>query len=96
FLRQVALGRPVDVGRRVAVIGGGNTAIDAARTSLRLGAKEVLILYRRTQKEMPALEEEVEAAVEEGVEFRFLVAPKQIIGEDGRVNAVECLRMELG
>jgi len=96
FLRHVALGRSVDVGKRVAVIGGGNTAIDAARTSLRLGAKMVLILYRRTQKEMPALEEEVEAAVEEGVKFRFLVTPKQIIGEDGGVKAIECLRMELG
>ncbi len=96
FLRNMALGKTVDVGEKVAVIGGGNTAIDAARTSLRLGAKEVSILYRRSRKEMPALPDEIKAAEEEGIEFHFLVAPKQIIGEEGRVMAIECLMMELG
>jgi len=96
FLRYVSLGKKVDVGEKVAVIGGGNTAVDAACTSLRLGAKEVTILYRRSRKEMPALPHEIEAAEEEGVKFRFLVAPKQIIGEGGSVKRIECLRMELG
>jgi len=96
FLRHVSLGKIVDVGEKVAVIGGGNSAIDAARTSLRLGAKEVTILYRRSRNEMPALPHEIEAAKEEGVKFHFLVAPKRIIGEGGRVKLIECLRMELG
>ncbi len=96
FLRDMALGKTVSVGERAAVVGGGNTAIDAARTLLRLGVKEVTVLYRRSRNEMPALPDEVEAAEEEGVLFRFLVAPKQIIGGDGRVKAIECLRMELG
>ncbi len=95
FLRHVSLGEPVDVGEKVAVIGGGNSAIDAARTSLRLGAKEVTVLYRRSQKEMPALPHEIDAAQEEGIKFHFLVSPKQIIGKDGKVTAIECLRMEL-
>jgi len=96
FLRHVALGKTVDVGEKVAVIGGGNSAIDAARTALRLGAREVTILYRRSRNEMPALPEEVEAAEEEKIKFYFLVSPKQIIGEGGKVKAIECLRMELG
>ncbi len=96
FLRQVSLGKTVDVGKKVAVIGGGNTAVDAARTSLRLGAKEVTILYRRSRNEMPALPHEIEAAEKEGVKLRLLVAPKQVIGEEGKVKALECLRMELG
>jgi NADPH-dependent glutamate synthase beta subunit-like oxidoreductase/Pyruvate/2-oxoacid:ferredoxin oxidoreductase delta subunit len=96
FLRNVALGKIVDVGEKVAVIGGGNSAIDAARTALRLGAREVTILYRRSRNEMPALPEEVEAAEEEEITFYFLVSPKQIIGKGGKVKAIECLRMELG
>jgi len=96
FLRDISLGKIIDVGEKVAVIGGGNSAIDAARTSLRLGAKNVRILYRRSLKEMPALPHEIEAAEEEGVKFQFLATPKQIIGKEGRVCAVECLRMELG
>ncbi|NWG10973.1 FAD-dependent oxidoreductase [Candidatus Bathyarchaeota archaeon] len=96
FLRLVAQGKTVDIGEKVAVIGGGNSAIDAARTSLRLGAKEVTILYRRSRNEMPALPHEIEAAEEEGVKFHFLVAPKRIIGEGTRVKEIECLRMELG
>ncbi len=96
FLRHIALGKPIEVGHRVAVIGGGNSAIDAARTSLRLGAKTVMILYRRSRSEMPALPHEIEAAETEGIQFHFLVAPIRIIGENGAVTAVECLRMELG
>ncbi|MEM3627807.1 MAG: FAD-dependent oxidoreductase [Candidatus Bathyarchaeia archaeon] len=96
FLRAISLGEPIKVGERVAVIGGGNTAIDAARTAKKLGAKEVMILYRRSRDEMPALPHEVAEAEKDGVKFYFLVAPKQIIGENGRVKAVECLRMRLG
>jgi heterodisulfide reductase subunit A len=96
FLRAVSLGQRVDVGERVAVIGGGNSAIDAARTAKRLGAKEAMILYRRTRNEMPALPHEIEAAEREGIKFHFLVAPKRIIGENGKVKAIECLRMRLG
>ncbi len=96
FLRHVSLGETVDVGKKVVVIGGGNSAIDAARTSLRLGAKEVTIFYRRSRNEMPALPDEIEAAEEEGIKLHFLVAPKQIIGEGGKVKAIEFLRMELG
>ncbi len=96
FLSKVALGNPVDVGEKMAVIGGGNSAIDAARTALRLGATTVMILYRRSRKEMPALPHEIEAAEEEGIQFQFLVAPTKVIGEKGRVKALECSRMELG
>ena len=96
FLRHVSLGKPVDVGEKVAVIGGGNSAVDSARTSLRLGAKEVTILYRRSRKEMPALPHEIEAAEKEGIRLYFLVAPTQIIGEGDRVKVIECLRMKLG
>ncbi len=95
FLRQVALGQPVTVGQRVAVVGGGNAAIDAARTSLRLGAKEVTILYRRTRQEMPALEEEVHEAEVEGVDLVLLVAPQKMWRE-GEAIKVELQRMKLG
>jgi len=95
FLRKVNLGEKVHVGKRVAVVGGGNVAIDAARTALRLGCEKVYILYRRSRAEMPAFAPEVEQAEKEGVEIRFLVSPKQIIGENGRVKAVKCLRMQL-
>ncbi len=97
FLRQVNLGERVPVGRRAVVIGGGNTAIDAARTALRLGAEEVTVAYRRSEAEMTALPEEVEEAREEGVRFEFLTAPVRIIGAaDERVEAIECLRNALG
>jgi NADPH-dependent glutamate synthase beta subunit-like oxidoreductase/Pyruvate/2-oxoacid:ferredoxin oxidoreductase delta subunit len=96
FLRDVSLGKPVEVGDRVAVIGGGNSAIDAARTSRKLGAKEVTVLYRRSREEMPALPREVAEAEKDGIKFQFLVAPKRLIGENGKVKAVECLRMRLG
>ncbi len=96
FLRDMALGKHVDVGEKVAVVGGGNSAIDAARTAKKLGAKEVMILYRRSREEMPALPSEIAEAERDGVKFFFLVAPKQIIGENGTVKAIECLRMRLG
>ncbi len=88
---------PVKIGRRVAVIGGGNVAMDAARCALRLGAENVYIIYRRSRAEMPARKEEVENAEEEGVIFKFLTNPKQFIGnEQGWVTAMECYEMELG
>jgi NADH-quinone oxidoreductase subunit F len=97
FLRRVNLKEPVlPLGDRVGVVGGGNTAIDAARTALRLGSKDVRILYRRTRMEMPAAESEVEAALEEGVKIEFLVAPTRVISEDGKLKAVELTRMCLG
>ena len=96
FLRDVNLGRGDTPGDRVGVVGGGNAAIDAARTALRMGTAEVHILYRRTRKEMPAQDEEIQAALDEGVKLHLLVAPKRVIAEDGRVTAVECLKMELG
>ena len=95
FLRAVALGEPVEIGKRVAVIGGGNTAIDAARTALRLGA-DVTIVYRRSRAEMPATDWEIEEAEEEGVKLHFLSAPVRISGENGTVNGVECIRNKLG
>ena len=87
---------PIIKGQSVAVVGGGNVAIDAVRTALRLGAKEAIIIYRRSEAEMPARREEVHHAKEEGVRFEFLTNPSRIIGEDGWVRAVECIRMELG
>ncbi|MCL0078161.1 FAD-dependent oxidoreductase [Dehalococcoidia bacterium] len=95
FLREINLGLRPSPGERCAVIGGGNVAFDAARTALRLGAREVRILYRRSRVEMPAGPEEVEQALEEGVEIVFLVAPIKIKREKGRLS-VTCIRMELG
>jgi len=96
FLRDVAMQKPVEIGPKVAIIGGGNTAMDAARTSVRLGASEVMVLYRRTRAEMPAEDIEIEEAMEEGVEFHFLVAPAEITAEDGKVNGIRMQVMELG
>jgi len=96
FLRDTNMGKTVHVGERVAVIGGGNVAIDAARTALRLGSKEAHILYRRSRDEMPANPFEVKEAEEDGVKTQFLVAPKQILGKDGRVTSLECVKMALG
>lgn len=88
---------PVRIGERVAVVGAGNVAMDAARTSLRLGAKEAYIVYRRSAEEMPARRDEIENAEEEGVIFKLLTNPTRIIGnERGEVSALECIRMELG
>lgn len=95
FLREASLGKKVEVGNRVAIIGGGNVAIDAARTALRLGAKEVNIVYRRTEAEMPASREEVKEALEEGIQIHYLAAPSKILSRNGKVE-LESIRMELG
>jgi len=88
---------PVYVGKKVAVVGAGNVAMDAARTALRLGAEESIIVYRRGREEMPAREEEIEHAREEGVQFKLLNNPLRILGnEDGFVSCMECIQMELG
>lgn len=87
---------PIAHGDRVIVIGGGNTAMDAARTALRLGARKAMIVYRRSHAELPARREEVEHAEQEGVEFHLLTAPLAIYGEDGRAKELECLENELG
>ncbi len=97
FLTEVNLGKKVQVGKKTAVVGGGNTAVDAARTALRLGAEKVTIIYRRTQEEMPAFEDEILEAGEEGIEIIFLAAPVRILlGDEGQVTGVECIRMRLG
>jgi NADH-quinone oxidoreductase subunit F len=95
FLRDVNLGRRVPLGKRVVVIGGGDTAIDAARTARRLGA-EVTIYYRRTQTEMPARPDELEQALDEGIRIEFLAAPVRVLSRNGRVEGLECVRMKLG
>jgi len=88
---------PIIHGKNVAVLGGGNTAMDAVRTALRLGADNAYIVYRRSEKEMPARDEEIHHAKEEGIQFRLLTAPIRFLGNsDGRVQAMECIRMELG
>jgi heterodisulfide reductase subunit A len=97
FLKEVKKGKkPDNFGRKVAVIGGGNVAIDSARSALRLHADEVTILYRRSRQEMPAHTWEIEEAEEEGVLIHFLVAPTKIVGTKGRVTGIECIKMELG
>ncbi len=97
FLARLASGEPLDIKPVAAVIGGGNTAIDCTRNLLRMGTRKVYLAYRRTRKEMPANEVEVEAAEHEGVELMFLVAPVRVIGDDrGNVTHLEVLRMELG
>jgi dihydropyrimidine dehydrogenase (NAD+) subunit PreT len=95
FIEALKSGRPPRIGRNVAVIGGGNTAIDVAREAVRLGADSVTLLYRRTEAEMPAYPQEVLEAREEGVELRWLTAPVRFLGHQ-RLEAVECVRMELG
>ncbi|MBE9514159.1 MAG: FAD-dependent oxidoreductase [Chloroflexi bacterium] len=96
FLRAISLGKEVKARGKVAIIGGGDVAIDSARSALRLGGSEVTILYRRTRVEMPAREEEIEAAEEEGVKIEYLVAPTQILSKNGKVSKIRCTRMELG
>lgn len=96
FLRDLNLGKTMDVGKRVCVIGGGNVALDVARSAVRLGAKKVAVYYRRTKKEMPAIPEEVEEARLEGVAFRFLCAPIRISGKSRKAAEMECVRMKLG
>ncbi len=95
FLRRIALGEQIELGAKIAVVGGGNVAMDAARTALRLGS-QVTILYRRTAAEMSAYQEEIAQALDEGVEIRYLSQPVEIIGNDQGVTGVVCLAMELG
>jgi len=97
FMLRVNLGEPLNVGQRVAVVGGGNTAMDTARSSFRLGAKEVLILYRRTREEMPVDEKELEQVEEEGVKIHYLTTPIRVLSKEGaRVSGVRCIRNRLG
>ncbi len=96
LLKEAALGTLKPLNGKVVIIGGGDVAIDAARTALRVGATKVSILYRRTEKEMPALDEEIEDALEEGVEIQFLTAPKEVVVDDGKTIGIRCFRMELG
>ncbi len=96
FLRDIGLGKEVQVGERVAVVGGGNVAIDAARSALRRGCQEVNLFYRRSREEMPAYPWEVEEAEREGVKLHFLANPTRVLGKDGKVVGVECTRMKLG
>ncbi len=96
FLRRVSLGEKVELGERVVVVGGGNTAIDAARTALRVGAKEVTLLYRRTRAEMPAFAHEVADGEAEGMRVELLTAPVEVLRDNGRVRGVRCVRMKLG
>ncbi|MDY6892557.1 MAG: FAD-dependent oxidoreductase [Chloroflexota bacterium] len=95
FLREANLGRKVDIKGKVAIIGGGNAAMDAARVSLRVGAKEVVMVYRRTRAEMPADPEEIIDSLDEGVQMVFLAAPSKITQSNGKLS-LECIKMELG
>lgn len=97
FLRDFEMNKNIKVGKSVAVIGGGNTAMDVARTALRLGVCKVNVLYRRTSKEMPAWEHEYKDALDEGIEFMFLTSPKRIIRDNkNKLKALECVKMKLG
>jgi len=96
FLREVNLGNKVNLGDRVAVVGGGNVAMDSVRTALRTGSSKPFVVYRRTYAEMPANEVEIEECAEEGIEIMTLTAPVRVIGKDGRVTGLECIKMELG
>jgi NADH-quinone oxidoreductase subunit F len=97
FLKQYNIRGSVPVGRKIVVVGGGNAAIDAARTAMRLGAKEVTILYRRTQEQMPAYAEEIEEALREGIKLRTLTQPLAVkTNAEGRVAGMECACMQLG
>ena len=96
FLRDFNLGKKIEPKDRVIIVGGGNVAIDCARTCLRLGFKEVTIVYRRSRAEMPGRKEEVEEAEREGVKIHFLAVPVKVLTEDGKVTGAECIKMELG
>jgi NADPH-dependent glutamate synthase beta subunit-like oxidoreductase len=95
FLRDINLGKSLKIGKKVAIIGGGNVAIDAARSAIRLGAETVNVYYRRSKKEMPAIQEEVEEAIREGVRIHFLSSPIKIIGRGEKAVALDCIRMRL-
>jgi heterodisulfide reductase subunit A len=96
FLKQTSAGTKVEIGARVAVVGGGNAAVDAARTAVRLGAKEVSIIYRRSRAEMPAIASEIEQMEQEGVKIRYLTNPVEVIARDGKLAKIKCIKMELG
>lgn len=96
FLRDVALHNEVNIGEKVAIVGGGNTAMDACRTAVRLGAKEVSVIYRRTREEMPAEDFEIEEAMEEGVNFLFLTNPVAFYSEGNKLTGVKLEKMQLG
>ncbi len=96
FLKKINLGERVGLGEKVAVIGGGNTAIDCARVARRMGAQEVTIFYRRSRAEMPALPEDVTAVEAEGIKIEFLCTPVRLVADKGRVSKMEAIRMELG
>ncbi len=87
---------PIKIGERAVTVGGGNVAMDSSRTALRLGARESIVVYRRGEEELPARAEEVHHAKEEGIRFQFLTNPVELIGEDGRLKGMRCVRMELG
>ena len=95
FLIDLNLGKKVEIGKKVAVIGGGNTAMDAARSALRMGS-DVVVVYRRSRSEMPAIAAEVEEAEHEGIPIHFLATPVRVMGDTARVTQMECIRMELG
>jgi NADH-quinone oxidoreductase subunit F len=95
FLREINLGHKFQIGKRIAVIGGGNVALDVARSAIRLGAEGVEIYYRRSRNEMPAIPEEVDEAMHEGISIHFLTSPVKILGRGGSVVGMECLKMRL-
>jgi len=96
LLGALNAGQEVKLTGTVLVVGGGNAALDAARSALRVGPEQVIVVYRRSREEMPASEEEVESALEEGIQLRYLVAPNRVVHEDGKVKGLELVRMELG
>jgi heterodisulfide reductase subunit A-like polyferredoxin len=96
FLRAVALGEAVHLGDQVVVVGGGNTAIDTARTAVRLGSRDVTLVYRRTRTEMPANEWEIDDALEEGINLEILTQPVKVLHQNGHISAIRCVRMQLG
>lgn len=95
FLRNINLGLPQNVGKNVAVIGAGNVAMDSARTALRMGADKVTVIYRRSREEMPAEDEEISEAMEEGIEFNCLTAPIEVLGRYNKIDGLKCVKMEL-
>jgi NADPH-dependent glutamate synthase beta subunit-like oxidoreductase len=95
YLRQLNLGKPVKLGRKVAVIGGGNAAMDAVRSARRLGSEKAFIIYRRSLEEMPSRPEEIKECREEKIPINILTQPVQFIGKSGRINAIECIKMRL-
>jgi heterodisulfide reductase subunit A len=96
FLRRANGGEKVEIGQKVVVVGGGNSAMDAARVALRLGAKEVTVVYRRSRSEMPAAAEEVDELEHEGIKLAILTNPTKVIAENGKLTAIECIKQELG